>query len=74
METIVKALGNKDRTDESLYSLEMRHKYLSSQLSEIANMSIEATDVKQNIITDVKQDLITELKTFDWNAVFNNLK
>jgi len=74
METIIKALGNKDRTDESLYSLEMRHKFLSSQLSEIANISIQETDVKQNIITDVKQDLITELKSFDWNSVFNNLK
>lgn len=66
METIVKALGNSNRTDESLYSLEMRHKFLSSQLGEIANMSVEATDVKQN--------LITELKSFDWNEVFNNLK
>jgi len=66
METIVKALGNGSRTDESLYSLEMRHKFLSSQLSEMANMSVEATDVKQN--------LITELKSFDWNEVFNNLK
>ena len=66
METIVKALGNNNRTDESLYSLEMRHKFLSSQLGEIANMNVEATDVKQN--------LITELKSFDWNEVFNNLK
>lgn len=66
METIVKALGNGSRTDESLYSLEMRHKFLSSQLSEIANMNVQASDVKQN--------LITELKSFDWNEVFNNLK
>ena len=66
METIVKALGNNSRTDESLYSLEMRHKFLSSQLAEIANMNVEATDVKQN--------LITELKSFNWNEVFNNLK
>lgn len=66
METIVKALGNNNRTDESLYSLEMRHKFLSSQLGEIANMTVEATDVKQN--------LITELKSFNWNEVFNNLK
>jgi HK97 family phage prohead protease len=66
METIVKALGNGSRTDESLYSLEMRHKFLSSQLSEIANMNVQASDVKQT--------LITELKSFDWNEVFNNLK
>jgi hypothetical protein len=66
METIVKALGNGNRTDESLYSLEMRHKFLSSQLAEIAGMTVEQTDVKQN--------LITELKSFDWSTVFNNVK
>lgn len=66
METIVKALGNNSRTDESLYSLEMRHKFLTSQLSEIANMQVESTNIKQNIIT--------ELKSFDWSSVVNNIK
>ena len=68
MDIIVKALsgGAGSYSDEKLYGFEMRHKYLTSQLSEIANISIKASDVKQN--------LITELKSFDWNAVINNLK
>lgn len=68
MNTIIKALANGSRTDESLYGLEMRHKFLSSQLSEIATMNVEATDIKKII------EPTPEEKSFDWTKVMNNLK
>ena len=68
MDTIVKALGNGSRTDDSLYSLEMRHKFLTSQLSEIASMNIEAMDVKK-IIEPTEEE-----KSFDWSKVVTNIK
>lgn len=68
MDIIVKALGNGSRTDDSLYSLEMRHKFLTSQLSEIASMNIEAMDVKKII------EPTPEEKSFDWSKVVTNIK
>jgi HK97 family phage prohead protease len=68
MNTIIKALANGSRTDESLYGLEMRHKFLSSQLSEIATLNIEATDVKKII------EPTPEEKSFDWSKVVTNIK
>lgn len=68
MDIIVKALGNGSRTDDSLYSLEMRHKFLTSQLSEIASMNVEAMDVKKII------EPTPEEKSFDWSKVVTNIK
>lgn len=70
LNTIVKALSVNNRSDESYYNLEMQHKFLTSQLAEIAGMTIKATDIKQNI----KEDVSEVLKSFDWNAVLTNLK
>jgi len=68
MDTIVKALGNASRTDDSLYSLEMRHKFLVAQLSEIASLNVEALDVKK-IIEPTEEE-----KSFDWSKVVTNIK
>lgn len=68
LSTIVKALSNGSRTDESLYGLEMRHKFLSSQLSEIATMNVENMDVKK-IIEPTQEE-----KSFDWSKVVSNIK
>jgi HK97 family phage prohead protease len=70
LNTIVKALSVNNRSDESYYNLEMQHKFLTSQLAEIAGMAIKTNDVKQNI----KEDVSEVLKSFDWNAVLTNLK
>ena len=68
METIIKSLSNGRGTDERLYGLEMRHKFLASQLSEIANMNMEKSCVKKII------EPTPEEKSFDWTKVINNLK
>lgn len=68
MDTIIKALGNGSRTDDSLYSLEMRHKFLIAQLSEIASMNVEAMDVKKIIEPTIEE------KSFDWSKVMTNIK
>ena len=64
LSVIVKALATGQGTDERLYGLEMRHKYLVSQMIEVANSGAET---KSGII-------IPEVKSFDWNLVINNLK
>jgi HK97 family phage prohead protease len=68
MNTIIKALANGSRTDESLYGLEMRHKFLSSQLTEMAIFNVEATNVKTII------EATPEEKSFDWSKVITNIK
>lgn len=70
LSVIVKALSVNNRSDESYYKLEMQHKFLTSQLAEIAGMTIQANDVKQNI----KEDVTEVLKSFDWNAVLTKIK
>lgn len=72
MNTIIKALANNSRTDESLYGLEMRHKFLSSQLSEMAVMNVESYNPKEIIITPSAPEIIE--KSFDWSKVVSNLK
>jgi len=61
--TICKSLVNGKGTDERLYSLEMRMKYLTSQLTEIAQLNI-----------DNPKAIIIEEKGFDWNNVITNIK
>jgi HK97 family phage prohead protease len=61
--TICKSLVNGKGTDERLYSLEMRMKYLTSQLTEIAQLNI-----------DNPKAIVIEEKGFDWNNVITNIK
>lgn len=61
--TICKSLVNGKGTDERLYSLEMRMKYLTSQLTEIAQLNIENP-----------KSIIIEEKGFDWNNVITKIK
>ena len=61
--TICKSLVNGKGTDERLYSLEMRMKYLTSQLTEIAQLNI-----------DNPKAIIIEEKGFDWNNVITKIK
>jgi HK97 family phage prohead protease len=61
--TICKSLVNGKGTDERLYSLEMRMKYLTSQLTEIAQLNI-----------DNPKAIVIEEKGFDWNNVITKIK
>jgi len=72
MNTIIKALANNSRTDESLYGLEMRHKFLSSQLSEIATLNMDSHNPKESIILPPNPEFVE--KSFDWNKVITNIK
>lgn len=65
LEVIVKSLSSGQGTDERLYSLEMKHKFLLSQIEELYLMDNE-------IIVKKDPEIITE-KSFDWNKVLNNL-
>lgn len=67
LNTIVKALSNGKGTDERLYGLEMRHKFLMSQISELALINLPNT---KEIITDNKPPIE---KGFDWNTVIKSL-
>jgi len=61
--TICKSLINGKGTDERLYTMEMRLKYLTAQLSEIAQLNIENPKA-----------IVIEEKGFDWNNVIINIK
>ena len=70
IDLIFKAISNGKGTDERLYSLEMKHKFLVSQLSEIANenkTNNKEIIQKNNIIIQTQQ-------SFDWSKVLNNIK
>ena len=65
LDVIFKAIANGKGTYERLFSLEMKHKFLLSQLSEIASTNI--INVKETIEKPAE-------KVFDWNKVINNIK
>ena len=69
IDLVAKAIVNGKGTDERLYELEMKLKYLNNQLLLLAQT--EPLDVKHSLI--VEPTLITE-SSFDWNKVVNNLK
>ena len=62
----MKALSNGQGTDDRLYGLEMRHKFLVSQMSELASLIIPSKEIH------IKEQIIE--KGFDWNVVVNSLK
>jgi HK97 family phage prohead protease len=63
---IGKALASGQGTDERLYSLEMKLKFLNARLFELAKM--EPFDKKHSIITEPN-----EKPLFDWNAVVSGI-
>lgn len=64
---IGKALASGNGTDERLYSLEMKLKFLNARLFELAKM--EPFDIKHSVIIEP-----TEKPNFDWNAVVNGIR
>lgn len=64
---ILKALSTGQGSDERLYGLEMRAKYLSSRLSTLAKLEPLVTSTQ----TESKSE-IAEV-SFDWNIVINSL-
>lgn len=72
MDLIFKSIVNGKGSDERLYSLEMKHKFLLSQLQEIALK--EKLNPKEIIKNDPITSADQSLKSFDWNQVINNIK
>ena len=70
LEVIFKSIANGKGSDERLYQLEMKHKFLTSQLQELAMMN--SHNPKEIIVTPPAPEF-TE-KGFDWNKVINNIK
>lgn len=70
MDLIFKSIINGKGSDERLYQLEMKHKFLLSQLQEIALK--EKFNPKETIITQPEVK-IPEV-SFNWNQVLNNIK
>lgn len=68
IEVIVKGLTNGKGTDERLYELEMKLKFLNAKLLTLAKSE------PQNIKHSEKSEPIKVVNAFDWNTVINNLK
>ena len=69
IDTVTHAIVRGQGTDERLYELEMKLKYLNNQLLLLAQT--EPLDVKHSVI--VEPTLVVE-NSFDWNKVVSNLK
>jgi HK97 family phage prohead protease len=69
IDLVTRAIVKGQGTDDRLYELEMKLKYLNNQLLLLAQS--EPLDVKHSII--VEPTLVVE-NSFDWNTVVNNLK
>jgi HK97 family phage prohead protease len=68
MNVVMKSILNGKGTDERLYSLEMKHKFLTAQLQELALINLEGKkDVE--IIKIENEIIIPEIKSFNWNEV-----
>ena len=65
LDLIIKSLSSGKGTDERLYSLEMKHKFLISQLEEVYTL-------KNDILLVDPKKVETE-KSFDWEKVISNL-
>lgn len=65
LEIITKSIINGKGSDERLYELEMKSKYLQSQLSELATINLTESKTKANDKQDVSK--------FNWSEVFNKL-
>lgn len=64
IDLITKSLINGKGSDERLYELEMKSKFLNSQLLELATINISNT----------KSEPIIDKKGYDWGIVFNGIK
>jgi len=66
IDTLIKSLANGKGTDERLFEIEMRLKYLNGQMFTL--LESEPT-IKSH--SDIKKPIIEQ--NFDWNKVYNNL-
>jgi len=73
MNVVMKSILNGKGTDERLYSLEMKHKFLTAQLQELALINLEGKkDIE--IIKIENEIIIPEVKAFNWSEVITKLK
>lgn len=70
LDIVFKSLANGKGSDDRLYQLEMKHKFLTSQLQELALTNIKSP---KEIIELPKTIEVLE-KSFDWNKVIKNIK
>lgn len=64
LDTCIKALANGKGTDERLHNLEMKVKYLNSQLISLAN-------VEPDPVHSIKSE--PKIEIYDWNKVINSI-
>jgi hypothetical protein len=64
LDVCIKALANGKGTDERLHNLEMKVKYLNSQLISLAN-------IEPDLIHSMKSEPKTQ--TYDWNKVITSI-
>lgn len=69
MDSIFKSIVAGKGSDERLYQLEMKHKFLTSQLQELAIVNYNPKE-----IIDLPPAPEFNEKSFDWNKVINNIK
>ena len=68
VEGLIKGLTNGKGTDERLYEMEMKLKFLNAKLLTLAKH--EPLDLKHSIVSEP----VKVIEAFDWNRVINNLK
>jgi HK97 family phage prohead protease len=64
LDVCIKALANGKGTDERLHNLEMKIKYLNSQLISLAN-------IEPDLIHSIKSE--PKIEIYDWNKVINSI-
>jgi HK97 family phage prohead protease len=68
VEALIKGLTNGKGTDERLYEMEMKLKFLNAKLLTLAKH--EPLDLKHSVVSEP----VKVIEAFDWNKVVNNLK
>jgi len=68
IEAVTKALVGGRGSDERLYNLEMRLKFLNARMYELAT-----TNPLEKQLDEVKAQQVEKLPAFDWNNVINNI-
>jgi hypothetical protein len=69
MNVVMKSILNGKGTDERLYSLEMKHKFLTAQLQELALINLAGKKDNELIIPQPIEIITPEIKSFNWNEV-----
>jgi HK97 family phage prohead protease len=68
VEALIKGLTNGKGTDERLYEMEMKLKFLNAKLLTLAKH--EPLDLKHSVVSEP----VKVIEAFDWNTVINKLK